>query len=194
MTIPNTISFGSTELKILNHNNQPCLTASQLSLALGYKDSRSLTKVFNRNESEFTPDMTEVVNLTPSSNLLACSRIFSPRGCHLIAMFSRTDKAKEFRRWVLDVLDNLVEKEAPLVIGEVKPVEYPYLLKFEELHDCGWSMEINKLLHALKANEGKEIIIKPGAIARSMSEVRTLMHLTESYRAKLDRIQAISKY
>jgi prophage antirepressor-like protein len=32
-------------------------------------------------------------------------RIFSLRGCHLIAMFARTAIAKQFRKWVLDVLD-----------------------------------------------------------------------------------------
>lgn len=32
-------------------------------------------------------------------------RIFSLRGAHLIAMFSRTPVAKEFRKWVLDILD-----------------------------------------------------------------------------------------
>lgn len=35
-------------------------------------------------------------------------RVFSLRGCHLIAMFATTDKAKEFRRWVLDILDREV--------------------------------------------------------------------------------------
>ncbi|MDR5615566.1 MAG: hypothetical protein RAM38_15530, partial [Arsenophonus sp.] len=32
-------------------------------------------------------------------------RIFSLRGAHLIAMFARTHIAKEFRKWVLDILD-----------------------------------------------------------------------------------------
>lgn len=35
-------------------------------------------------------------------------RVFSLRGAHLIGMFARTPKAKEFRRWVLDVLDREV--------------------------------------------------------------------------------------
>lgn len=33
------------------------------------------------------------------------TRAFSLRGAHLVAMFARTPKAKEFRRWVLDILD-----------------------------------------------------------------------------------------
>ena len=35
-------------------------------------------------------------------------RIFSLRGAHLIAMFARTAIAKQFRKWVLDVLDREV--------------------------------------------------------------------------------------
>jgi prophage antirepressor-like protein len=35
------------------------------------------------------------------------TRIFSLRGAHLLAMFARTKVAKEFRRWVLDILDAL---------------------------------------------------------------------------------------
>lgn len=33
------------------------------------------------------------------------TRIFSLRGCHLLAMFARTPVAKAFRKWVLDVIE-----------------------------------------------------------------------------------------
>ncbi|VFS25202.1 Uncharacterised protein [Enterobacter cancerogenus] len=36
------------------------------------------------------------------------TRVFSLRGAHLIAMFARTPVAKEFRRWVLDIMDREV--------------------------------------------------------------------------------------
>ena len=38
-------------------------------------------------------------------NLTVRARIFSLRGCHLLAMFARTPVAKAFRRWVLDVIE-----------------------------------------------------------------------------------------
>lgn len=46
-----------------------------------------------------------VINLTTSGNLKRAVRIFSLRGAHLIAMFARTKIAKEFRKWVLNILD-----------------------------------------------------------------------------------------
>ena len=33
-------------------------------------------------------------------------RVFSLRGAHLLGMLARTEKAKEFRRWVLDVIES----------------------------------------------------------------------------------------
>ena len=48
---------------------------------------------------------------TPHLGVTLYVRIFSLRGCHLLAMFARTPIAKQFRRWVLDVLDKLAEEE-----------------------------------------------------------------------------------
>lgn len=54
-------------------------------------------------------------------------RIFSLRGAHLIAMFSRTALAKEFRRWVLDVLDKEIAAQPQLT-----------MLTDDELHSLAW--------------------------------------------------------
>lgn len=52
--------------------------------------------------------MTQVIESVTSGNYRKKVRVFSLRGAHLIAMFARTDVAKEFRRWVLDILDREV--------------------------------------------------------------------------------------
>ena len=57
-------------------------------------------------------------------NLRRKARIFSLRGCHLVAMFARTPVAKAFRRWVLDVLDKLdAEQHAALPSSDI--VDFP---------------------------------------------------------------------
>lgn len=102
------LTFNRTNFQPINKANQIWLTASQLAEALEYSDVRSVTKIYQRNADEFTSSMTEVVKLTTTNNnvnLQTSTRIFSLRGCHLIAMFARTAIAKEFRKWVLDVLD-----------------------------------------------------------------------------------------
>lgn len=118
----NSISFHDTHFTVIPHHGQPWLTAAQIAQALGYASDDAVSRIYRRNSDEFTSGMTttvkltvvgtesahavsEKVNLTVSGNLQREVRIFSLRGAHLIAMFSRTALAKEFCRWVLDVLD-----------------------------------------------------------------------------------------
>lgn len=84
------------------------LTSSDLAKALNYKSSKSITNLFNQYSDEFSPGMSQVIESVTSGNYRKKVRVFSLRGAHLIAMFSRTDVAKEFRRWVLDILDREV--------------------------------------------------------------------------------------
>lgn len=111
-----TLSFNEVNFSPMVQDGQTYLTSTELATALGYADTRSVTKIFNRYADEFTLKMTkiiessQVVNLS-TSNLVIKTRIFSLRGCHLIAMFARTPVAKEFRKWVLDVLDKEIQQQ-----------------------------------------------------------------------------------
>lgn len=87
-------------------NDLPFLGVSQIATALGYNDYTSVNRIYNRHADEFTPDMVREVNLTSQGNLPIVNRVFSLRGCHLLAMFSKTPVAKEFRRWVLDLIES----------------------------------------------------------------------------------------
>ncbi|WP_220676441.1 P22AR C-terminal domain-containing protein [Klebsiella pasteurii] len=88
------------------------LTSTDIAKALGYASPKSVTNIYSRNSDEFTSSMSMVIKMMTNginNNLREKSvRVFSLRGCHLIAMFATTDKAKEFRRWVLDILDREV--------------------------------------------------------------------------------------
>jgi prophage antirepressor-like protein len=84
------------------------LTSTDIANALQYKSSKSITNLFNQNSDEFTSGMTQVIESVTSGNYRKKVRVFNLRGAHLIAMFARTDVAKEFRRWVLDILDREV--------------------------------------------------------------------------------------
>ncbi|PJR05910.1 hypothetical protein CDD79_27605 [Raoultella ornithinolytica] len=89
------------------------LTSADVAKTLGYASSKSVSTIYSRNSDEFTSSMSMVIKMMTNginNNLREKSvRVFSLRGCHLIAMFATTDKAKEFRRWVLDILDREVE-------------------------------------------------------------------------------------
>lgn len=100
------LAFQSTVFDVVDHNNQPWIQSRQLATALGYADESSVTRIYDRNKDEFSNDMSATVKLTVGIQDVDV-RIFSLRGCHLVAMFARTSVAKAFRVWVLDVLDKL---------------------------------------------------------------------------------------
>jgi len=106
----NSLSFNTIQFHPIQRNDdQIWISSSELAYALGYKHADSVTRIYNRNSDEFTSDMTQVIDNPRTVNLTV--RVFSLRGCHLITFFARTPVAKEFRKWVLDVLDKEVLKQ-----------------------------------------------------------------------------------
>lgn len=103
----NIVKFNDKKLTTIEHNGKIWLSSKELAKGLGYADDHTVNRIYTRHADEFTEDMVGGVNLTPSGNLKSIVRVFSPRGCHLIAMFARTPFAKEFRKWVLDVLEKM---------------------------------------------------------------------------------------
>ena len=107
------LTFNDVILSPITYQNCLWIRAAELARALGYSDTRKITHLYERNADEFTPEMTQVIEISDVpemgtlENLRRKARIFSLRGCHLVAMFARTPVAKAFRRWVLDVLDKL---------------------------------------------------------------------------------------
>ena len=116
--MPQSLCFNEFSFTPVQHNDQPWIPARQLANALGYKDERSVHKIYERNKEEFSSMMSTVVNLTTGVMELP-TRIFSLRGCHLLAMFARTPVAKAFRRWVLDVIEQY---------GDRVPIAHPVTL------------------------------------------------------------------
>ena len=112
------LCFNNITLSPVTHQNSLWIRAAELAHALGFAREDKVTQIYQRHADEFTPDMTQLIenavepqngvqgNLAPGR-----CRIFSLRGCHLLAMFARTPVAKAFRRWVLDVLDRLAAEE-----------------------------------------------------------------------------------
>ncbi len=117
------LCFNEFSFTPVQHNDQPWIPARQLANALGYKDERSVHKIYERNKEEFSSMMSTVVNLTTGVMELP-TRIFSLRGCHLLAMFARTPVAKAFRKWCLDVIERY---------GDRVPVAEPVTLNDEPI-------------------------------------------------------------
>lgn len=103
------LMFQDQAIRLIERDGKKWASAADIARALGYSRSDKVTRIFDRHRAEFSESMTRLVE-TPTlgvpGNLVTESRIFSLRGAHLIGMFARTDKAQEFRRWILDVLDS----------------------------------------------------------------------------------------
>ncbi|HBY6942424.1 TPA: hypothetical protein MI542_04810 [Klebsiella pneumoniae] len=120
------LNFKGKALTPVSNLSGVWLSSSDLAKALEYSNSRAVTMLYNKFADEFTCGMTQVLEVSTSGNYRKKVRVFSLRGAHLIAMFARTDVAKEFRCWVLDILDHEVTdgNNSPVFSGSV-------LLEFE---------------------------------------------------------------
>ncbi|EMO7790794.1 hypothetical protein WDR79_003128 [Citrobacter freundii] len=168
-------NFHGVELAPVACQQGVWFTSADLAKALKYSNSRAVTMIYNKYADEFTNGMTQVLEVSTSGNYRKKVRVFSLRGAHLIAMFARTDVAKEFRRWVLDILDREVEhspiakqftdqelcdlawlwRAGAVMITACRDI-YP-LLKVAEHRQAGHFYEIGQEF-ARTLNKGREII------------------------------------
>jgi prophage antirepressor-like protein len=109
------LTFENTEFDVVDIHNVAWLRGPQIAGALGYNRDDRLADLYGRNADEFTEEMTQVLDL-PTAGGVQPVRVFSPRGCYLLGMLARTEKAKAFRQWVLDVLEGRV---VPQQIGHM---------------------------------------------------------------------------
>lgn len=110
------LTFNNVTLAPIPHQNSLWIRAAELARALGYCDESKVSRLYRRNADEFTPEMSQLIEISAEAQngLLGSAgrcRIFSLRGCHLLAMFARTPVAKAFRRWVLDVLEKYAAEQ-----------------------------------------------------------------------------------
>ncbi|MBG0760929.1 hypothetical protein BOO22_16080 [Vibrio cidicii] len=121
------LTFQNTHFDVIEQHNQLWLSASDIANALGYKSPKSISNIYARYSDEFSQGMTLVINLMTNgingSKRRNETRIFSLRGAHLIAMFARTAIAKQFRKWVLDILDQ--ETKTQTIIPITNPAQIP---------------------------------------------------------------------
>ena len=106
------LCFNDFTFSPVTHQNSLWIRAVELARALGYSGEEMVSRLYRRNADEFTPDMTQLIEIVaegqnglPRKLSSGRARIFSLRGCHLLAMFARTPVAKAFRKWVLDVIE-----------------------------------------------------------------------------------------
>lgn len=131
------LCFNEFTFSPVTRDNQPWFKSSELARALGYSSEKAVANIYRRNEDEFSNDMSVVIN-SSTTGIPVMTRIFSLRGCHLLAMFARTPVAKAFRKWVLDVIEQY---------GDRVPVAEPVTLN-DELISAAERAELKLIVDA----------------------------------------------
>ena len=132
-------------------------TSNELAKALGYKKTDAISQIYARNADEFSESMSLTLNMKVNgiNNSLRNKsvRVYSLRGAHLVAMFASTPKAKDFRRWALDILDREV-KDSPIAkqFSDEELVSLCYLQLWMEK-----SQQISKKLYPAMRELGSEL-------------------------------------
>ncbi|ECM4987226.1 hypothetical protein NU37_03145 [Salmonella enterica subsp. enterica serovar Montevideo] len=148
--------FQDVELHPVERSGNLWFSSSDLAKALGYKKTDAVTQIYSRYSDEFAANMSttlreRVVRKTGAVEMVV--RFFSLRGAHLVAMFASTPKAKDFRRWALDILDREV-KDSPIAkqFSDEELVSLCYLQLWMEK-----SQQISKKLYPAMRELGSEL-------------------------------------
>ena len=132
-------------------------TSTELAKALGYKKTDAISQIYARNADEFSESMSLTLNMKVNgiNNSLRNKsvRVYSLRGAHLVAMFASTPKAKDFRRWALDILDREVQ-DSPIAkrFSDEELVSLCYLQLWMEK-----SQQISKKLYPAMRELGSDL-------------------------------------
>lgn len=138
------LTFGSHEIKSIKRDGEVWMSGSEVGRALAYADPETaIKKLYSRNSDEFTSTMTKIIKVATAGGKQAI-RFFSLRGAHLLAMFARTDKAKEFRVWVLNILDReadgkRAEDQAKVALDRVQAETLENLCRETEYINAWWN-------------------------------------------------------
>ena len=151
-----TLTFKTTTLSVINQHNQTWLSASDIGKALGYARTDLVVRVYDRHQDEFTPNMTALIDMQTNGGVQKV-RIFSLRGCHLIGMLSHTKVAKEFRKWVLDILDRETQQQEHLPLAEVEADEEALRIIANLYHSLNGAYEMGEKLRKAHPYLAKEI-------------------------------------
>lgn len=192
------LTFNNKQLTFQQYNNQLWLDARNLARGLGYNDDRSVNRIYARHSDEFTPDMYSVVKLTTQTKGERKALAFSPRGCHLIAMFAKTPFAKDFRKWVLDVLEHVQLNNGPQPDLFVAPpskkpaIEKPTIevggLSFAQLFKDARTTDVAKVIQEYNHREfieATEAVKKYGVMCYNLGTLDAVFNLKAKGRIKV---------
>lgn len=117
------LEFHNTTIRVIDRNGALWLPAADIARALyGSKGGpqseapfeKRIRNLYARHSEEFTDRMTSLIEVQTAGGVQTV-RVFSLRGAHLLGMLARSERAKEFRRWVLDTIEKRYDETGVLL-------------------------------------------------------------------------------
>lgn len=107
--------FNGIECDIYSNEKEMFMTSEQLGNCLGYQYAReSVNKIVSRNKYLENNEFSAEVKMTSPSGT-QITRVFTEDGIYEVTMLAKTEKAKEFRRFVRKLLKSLRKGNAKIV-------------------------------------------------------------------------------
>ncbi|MFC0308610.1 Bro-N domain-containing protein [Gallibacterium trehalosifermentans] len=154
-----TLTFQNATLSVIDYHNQIWFTGLEVGKALGYKNpNANIPQLYENHKDEFTPNMTALIDMQTNGGIQKV-RIFSLRGCHLIGMLSHTKVAKDFRKWVLDILDRETQQpqQQNLPLAEAEADEEAIRIIANLYHSLNGAYEMGVKIRKEQPHLAKEI-------------------------------------
>lgn len=109
------LTFATLTIQTIERDGEYWLTINDIAAALYPYENKGgvqtdtpfaerVKKLYRRHAEEFSESMTALIDVQTAGGVQKV-RVFSLRGAHLLGMFARSKRAKAFRRWVLDIIE-----------------------------------------------------------------------------------------
>ena len=153
-------TFNGTEICPVSHDGQLWLTSSDIAIALNYTKPNAVSQLYSRNKAEFDESTSTILKLNVGgrrSNV----RVFSHRGCLLVAGFSGSNKALEFFNWVFDAFKGLPASPQPVLPDPAHGASALSLssLELTDTHQDSLEMVAAMLISAQQSGDAHTITI-----------------------------------
>ena len=118
-----TVDYHGQQLTAIDRDGQPWFTSAVIGRELGYNAAnarQAVNKLFSRHIDEFSGADVVEVKLTSNSRGNPNTRLFSLSGIILLGFLSNTDRAKQFRRWAKQELEQRLRSQSPASLEQME--------------------------------------------------------------------------
>lgn len=118
-------NFEGIQADFYSNDKDVFMTTEQMGDCLGYSQPKAaISKILERNPYLKNKEFSGVVNLVTPNGGTQKTRVFTEDGVYEVTLLSKTEKAKEFRTWVRNILKSIRQTGAYMTPETLEKVLY----------------------------------------------------------------------